>query len=198
MTSKVQARLRVATHSSHVRINQHPLLTGLTARDYPMSRYRTVLAAYYHLYAALEQRIAQFTQHHPDLFDYSLRWKQPWLQADLTYLKIDPLLASNRPRRPLLVPPIDTIGAFIGLLYPLEGATLGGQVISQQLKTHLGLSADQGSRFFSGFGADTMARWQDYCQFADSIQDNTLACQMAETTAVLIFNAFEEVLNDYQ
>ncbi len=187
----VQVRLRRSTHPFHVRINHHPLLVGLTEPDYPFERYLTVLKAYFHLYQVLELRIQQFMQHHPVPFDYASRLKLPWLREDLNYFQVEPGL----PAYPVEFPEILNIGQLIGVLYPLEGASLGGQVVAKSLKQHLALSSSQGSRFFNGYGADTGCLWEAFGRFADTVQDNETLCQAAEEAAVLTFVKFEEALN---
>jgi heme oxygenase (biliverdin-IX-beta and delta-forming) len=187
-STRVQVRLRRISHPFHVRINHHPLLVGLTEPEYPLSSYLFVLKSYFHLYAALELRIQQFLQAHPVSFSYEL--KQPWLQEDLIYFKADPGV------RPVIFPEILNMGQLIGVLYPLEGASLGGQVVSRQLKNNLGLTSSQGARFFNGYGADTALKWGEFCQFADTVQHDEALCQAAENSALLTFGKFEEALND--
>jgi len=196
MKNNVQARLRAASHPCHVRINHHPLLVGLTGSDYPEASYRTVLVAYFHLYEMLEQRISQFIEQHGVAFDYSSRVKLPWLQADLDFLHEDPRAASNRPAAQIEFPAISSVGQLIGVLYPLEGASLGGQVVAQHLQKNRGYTLNAGARFFNAYGENTAARWQEFCQFADTIQLDEEQCQFAEATALLTFNTFEKVLNE--
>ena len=50
-----------------------------------------------------------------------------------------------------------------GCLYVLEGATLGGQIVARHLQASLGLTADCGASYFSGYGVDTGPRWKAFC-----------------------------------
>lgn len=196
-TVKVQARLRRVSHPFHVRINHHPLLVGLTCRNYPVSTYRTVLIAYFHLYEKLEMRIAEFLQRHTVQFDYSDRLKLPWIRDDLIFLNEDPLIDANLPAQGIEIPQIENVGQLIGVLYPIEGASLGGQVVSQHLKNNFQYSEAQGARFFNGYGDKTSEKWAEFCHFSDSIQGRTEQCKAAEDAALFVFNKFKEVLNDY-
>lgn len=193
MNHIVQVRLRAVSHASHVRLNHHPLLAGLAGRAYSLSAYRTVLVAYYHLYQLLEMRIEQFIRVNRTPFDYSVRLKLPWLVDDLQFFNENP--HAHRPVPPLDFPEITGIGQLIGVLYPVEGATLGGQVISRHLFDKHGLT--QGARFFNGYGNVTQENWQQFCLFAESIGGDERQCQAAEAAALLTFNRFEEVLNAY-
>jgi heme oxygenase len=189
----VQLRLRAVSHTSHVRINHHPLLAGLAGRDYPLSTYRTVLVAYYHLYQQIEIRIEQFIRKGNIPFDYSARLKLPWLADDLKFFNENP--QARLPVPPLDFPEITSIGQLVGVLYTVEGSTLGGQVISRQLLEIHRLTL--GARFFNGYGKDTEENWQRFCQFAEAIQCDEIQCQTAEAAALLTFNGFEGVLNAY-
>ena len=57
--SAVRRLLRDGTHAEHVRLNQHPLLAGITRPDYALTTYQLVLTAYFHFYRALEAAIDQ-------------------------------------------------------------------------------------------------------------------------------------------
>lgn len=89
------------------------------------------------------------------------------------------------------------IGALIGTLYAIEGATLGGQVISRHLQTTLGLTASTGARFFNGYGdtLSTQQHWQEFCQFAGSIADRPQLVLSAQLAAVRMFELIESQLD---
>jgi heme oxygenase len=48
-------------------------------------------------------------------------------------------------------------------LYVIEGATLGGRIITRQLQTQLGLKPESGGAFFDGYGAQTGPYWKAFC-----------------------------------
>ncbi len=155
----LHAALRQATHAAHVRLNHHPLLAGLIRPGYRLATYRDVLCRYAHGYAALEGRILAWLARHPGVFDYAGRRKLGWLEQDLAWFGDLPLA---RAPAGAVCPDIDSPGDLLGVLYPLEGATLGGQVIAPHLERHLGLTPQAGARFFAAYGADTGGRWRDF------------------------------------
>lgn len=63
----------------------------------------------------------------------------------------------------------------LGCLYVIEGATLGGRVITRHLQNQLGTTPDSGGAFFDGYGAETGSRWKAFCtmlsQYADHSAD---------------------------
>ena len=194
--SAVDARqqLRGGTHDEHVRLNQHPMLVGLTRPGYPMERYRMLMAAYYHFYRAIEDGIEHFGN---AAFDYAPRRKLPWLQEDLAYLDTDPLAAESLPRQPLPDMTPEDIGELAGMLYTIEGSTLGGQVISRHLSAHHGLGADCGGRFFSAYRDLTDQRWQEVQQFLNATPVTDTFTRRAVGASRRTFALIETILDDF-
>ncbi|MEI7841913.1 MAG: biliverdin-producing heme oxygenase [Gallionellaceae bacterium] len=193
--NNVLARLRSATHPMHVRLNHHPRLLGLLKKDLQLASYIAVLATYLPLYKKLEKQILQFASQHSLPFDYSTRVKQHWLQEDLDYLKVDP--KNYLPDSAIEIQEIKSVGEWVGLLYPIEGSTLGGQVILKHVQSNLGLTREGGARFFSGYGQNTPLLWNEFGQFANSILRDETECKLAEITAIKLFEKFEEALNEH-
>ena len=195
-TESVLRSLRDATHDVHVRINHHPFIQGLTKPGFPIESYKRLLGAYFHLYEAIEREIDVFALAHPTVLRYEPRRKLPWLRADLEFLNIDPRASPHCGTGPRALPPIPDVGAFIGMLYVIEGATLGGQVISRHLHRHLGLSGVAGARFFNGYGDETKTQqqWQDFRRLAGHTIGNETLLLSAQKSAVDVFKLFEEKL----
>ncbi len=187
-------QLRRGTHDEHVRLNQHPMLLGLTRPGYPMARYRMLMAAYYHFYRAIEEGIEQSGD---AAFDYAPRRKLPWLQEDLAYLDIDPLAAENLPRQPLPDMTPEDVGELAGMLYTIEGSTLGGQVISRHLSVHHGLGPDCGGRFFSAYHHLTDQRWHEFQQFLNSTLLADTMTRRAISASRRTFALIETILDDF-
>lgn len=189
--------LRAATHAAHVRINRHPFIAGLTKPGFPMERYRQLLAAYFDIYGLIEDAIERCERTHAVNFAYGPRKKRPWLEADLRQLHIDTVGAPQGAHGAGLAP-LEDVGGLVGTLYVIEGATLGGQVISRHLRSTLGLDADNGARFFNGYGdsATTQLQWLAFCQFAESIAGSPQWMQSAQSAAIAVFELIEKRLDD--
>ncbi len=106
------------------------------------------------LYQPLEDALA--TLPIPAAFALPDRRKAPHLHADLRQLGF-----LERPA-PLIMPSPFPLPAAFGTLYVLEGATLGGQIISRHLHRHLHVGPENGGRFYHGYGADTGAMWRAF------------------------------------
>ena len=88
--------------------------------------------------------------------DFVPRLKAPLIEQDLRVLGMQqPRLGEAQPlaRR--------NLDFALGCLYVLEGATLGGQIISRHLAT-LGIGPANGGLFFHGYGARTSEMWKSF------------------------------------
>lgn len=189
--------LRQATHGAHVSLNHHPLLAGIVRPAYTLTTYARVLVAYFHLYRSLETAITDFMDDAALTFDYAARCKTPLLAADLRVLGIDADDPAWRPPQPLGAVPIMNAAQLVGVLYTIEGATLGGQVITRHIEANLGLAIDSGARFFNGYGIRTEAHWSQFEAFMESACGSADERACAALSARATFAAMEGVLNDY-
>jgi len=196
----VCVQLRDATHASHVRINRHPYLSGLLKAGYPLAQYQTLLAMYAVLYAAIESQVASFLAVNDVPFEYGHCHKTQWLREDLAHFGIN---LHEAPWQPPALPTLLILadrGALIGTLYAIEGATLGGEVISRHLQDHLQLGPSTGARFFNGYGdaLTTRRNWQTFSGFANSIGTDKNLQASAVLSAVSIFELIEYQLDALQ
>jgi len=139
-------RLRRETRSEHEAIEAALALDG----DLTGARYRRVLERFYGFYLPLERELAAL--------GVSERAKTPLLHADLEALGIDPAAV------PLCaeIPRPRTQPEALGVRYVLEGATLGGQIISRRVQSALAITPQRGGRFFHGYGDRTGELWQAF------------------------------------
>jgi len=89
--------------------------------------------------------------------DFAARRKLPLLERDLDALGIP---RSQAPDDEGPSTQMDLDFAF-GYMYVVEGATLGGQVISRHL-AKLGIGPDNGGLFFNGYGSRTGEMWKSF------------------------------------
>ena len=195
----VHQLLRTRTLAAHEHLNQHPLLAGLTQPGYPLRSYWLVLSAYYHFYRAMESLIERASERLKSGFDYIPRRKHGWLRQDLVdSFHIDPEDTFWRPKRKFLPIRIEAPAELVGVLYSIEGATLGGQAISRQIQaSRLGVTADHGGRFFHGYGEQTTSRWNEFLTFAEQICPAAAQREKAAHAALAVFAEVEAALDDY-
>lgn len=190
----IHQQLRCSTHGAHVRLNRHPLLGQLTRPALDILVYTHLLHLYLDFYRAIETVIHDYFAEGVEDFDYGERYKTDWLVQDLHHLGEVP--ADTRYRSPALVfKKPKNKAELVGLLYPLEGSTLGGQLISRRLQENLGLAAGTGGRFFYGYGEDTAGRWAEFLDFAGRSVNSPGGIDQACAVARGVFNMLEEHLD---
>jgi heme oxygenase (biliverdin-IX-beta and delta-forming) len=125
------ARLRAATADAHASIERtFDLFSMLSSHN----SYRTTLIAFHGFFAVVEPRLeATLT----DPAFYPTRRKLPLLQADLLALGLQAEDVARLPHCPWS-PAICNRHEAMGTLYVLEGATLGGAIISRMALNRLG------------------------------------------------------------
>lgn len=187
--SDLHARLRLATKALHHLLDHHPVVAPLVRDDLTLDQYGDALAALHGVYAPLEAGIDAFLKTMPGLFDYNPRRKLPALQDDLAKLGRRPWsrqISHTTPAR---------VAELVGVLYTVEGTTMGGQHILRCLRQR---NFDRlPTRFFSVYGDQTDSLWGDFLAFADR------ACpaaehRRAEATALALFQAVKTYLDGWQ
>lgn len=187
----LRARLLAATHAEHARINRHPRLAGLTRPGYRLAQYRTLLPVYHRFYGLVEGAVLERLKADAVDFSYQERRKLPWLDQDLAVLGLSPPVLGAGPACRCA-----DLAEAIGALYPIEGSTLGGQLILGHLRDNLGLTATTGARFFHGYGADTQRRWAEFLAFAERLVADPDGQERAARMAVQVFRLLRTLLDD--
>jgi heme oxygenase len=185
MTSPLLTALRDATAPHHRRLE---LRIPLTDPDLSLSDYAATLRAYLGFYTPVEAKLAPLIQPVTELA-WDQRRKSHLLAADLQRLNAG---ASDAPHCTKL-PALDSYAAAIGVMYVLEGATLGGRALLKMFGTRLAPSG--AIDFLNGYGADTSPRWKQFTDYlwriaAPADRDT------AVTAAVSTFTQFEQWLDD--
>ncbi len=153
----VTRRLRVETQDVHSHLEAElTLLDGDLERD----RYVALMQRFYGFHVVLEPRLDAWHEN-ADLIDWPPRRKVGLLQGDLGTLGVDPATVAELPRCPN-VPVVTSTAEALGVLYVVEGATLGGRIIAAHLRdSDVPASA---LSFFTSYGADVGRRWHHWRQ----------------------------------
>jgi heme oxygenase len=152
-------RLKLATSASHTALeDQLPLMHA----DLSLDAYRQFVGRFFGFYAPLEAQLLA-SAHWPQLaFDYAARQKTPRLAQDLLAMGSSAEALAAVPQCADL-PTLTTPEQILGCLYVIEGATLGGRIITRQLQAQLDLTPETGGAFFDGYGAQTGPYWKAFC-----------------------------------
>jgi heme oxygenase len=141
-------RLRGETASEHVRLER---VTGMMSPHLTVDGYRRYLLEMGAVHAALEPRLSGLEGLAAALPDVEQRRKLPLLERDLAALGVSPSaladLARSRPP-----PPCSGVAEALGVLYVLEGSTLGGRLIRRHLEAVLGSSVAGATSYLDAYG----------------------------------------------
>ncbi|MCX6130040.1 MAG: biliverdin-producing heme oxygenase, partial [Proteobacteria bacterium] len=125
-----------------------------------VAEYRRHLQELFAFYRPLEAAIAEFLKGQSDAFSMYKRYKAPWLAEDLKSLSFESSSLPYRSAHPE-IPQVSSMASLVGILYVIEGSTLGGQVIRRILKTKLGLD-DSLMRFYIAYDGQTQENWNSF------------------------------------
>jgi len=158
-----------------------------------LQAFERLIRAYYGFYQPLENAL-QDSGAIPADFDLVSRLKTPTLQRDLQ------ALGANGGEFSLCchLPAIDSAAACLGVLYVLEGATLGGQILRREIAARLGLGADNGAAFLDIYGAATGRRWRDFIEYLGSRPMHADEREIVVTAAHTTFSCFERWLESQE
>ncbi len=151
--------------------------------------YTRLLAAYYGFYQAIEDALTHSAWIPPG-FDLHARLKTPALEQDLQALNINPGTLAQCPT----LPAMNSQGSVLGVLYVLEGATLGGNVLRKRIAEHLGLDAHNGCAFLYVYGEATGRQWKSFLEFLSDVPLDAQGCDEAVNAACSTFSCFERWL----
>ncbi len=157
----LSARLRLQTRAAHDRIEANPHFARLMAPDLTRPEYHALVARLFGHHAAAEAGLAGAAALLPDRLGLAGRLRRTaLLGADLVALGSTPVQVAALPRCPGLA--LRRPEEAWGVLYVLEGSSLGGQVIARHLAQHLQIGPSTGASGMAPYGAETGALWRGF------------------------------------
>ncbi len=154
LSKSLMLRLRAATAEHHRAIeNSIGLATSPDA-------HRRIITAFYGFLQPWEQQLGRLQCESIQTL-YLNRFKTPRLNADLHSFGLTAREIASLPICTDL-PDLSTLSSALGSLYVLEGATLGGQVISRHCEAVLGMVDGVGYTYFQGYHGETGAMWRAF------------------------------------
>ena len=152
----ILAELKEQTRAQHENLES---VVDVMNKMFTRADYETLLIKFYRFYSAVEPKVAA-NDMPANGIDATERTKLKWLERDLTALG-----AFDRAKQlPELsdTPVLDTPAKALGAMYVMEGATLGGQVITRHLRQHLDLTPETGGAFFNSYGERVGPMWKEF------------------------------------
>ncbi|HEY0791774.1 MAG TPA: biliverdin-producing heme oxygenase, partial [Chthoniobacterales bacterium] len=159
----------------------------LLADNLDLFTYRSVLECFFGLYAPLEEGLGKLRPCLAELTDLEQRWKTPLLAHDLSALGVR---LPDVPLSPYGNLPLESRAQALGVMYVLEGATLGGQIMARHVRERLHLDEANGASFLQGYGRLTGPRWQAFLTVARRLIGDHAEASEAVASAGRTFEAF--------
>lgn len=137
----------------------------LLRSDLSFDEYIHLLERFYGFYLPVEKLLLAQDS------DYDNRQKIPLLAQDLIFFNRE---LESVPVMPSELLSLNTKEEVLGLLYVIEGSTLGGQVLRQHFQKKFELD-EKGISFFTGYGRETGPMWKEFQQkLKNSLQEQGL------------------------
>jgi len=176
--------IKQATAPLHQKVEEH-LSKILFNKALKTDSYLSVLLAMSRSYNAMENSLNYFPLTKNLLINRS---KLLWLRNDIEYLQTI-CNQIDLPENDTAVLTIKSDAHAMGMLYVMEGATLGGGFIQRKLLAHHWLSNEKGIQFFSNYGKERMLQWQGFLELLQYFyQQNPNTKAAIKDGAVIAFN----------
>lgn len=154
--------LRTETTQAHEAIEGVVKFDAITTSS---QSYLSLLETFYGFYLPVEKGLLQFEEDFNKLgLKLRSRLKQDLLQDDLSLMGNKKEIDYCDPK-----PLMSSVYEALGVLYVLEGSTLGGQVIHKHLMMKNDFSQRSELKFHAGYGKDTLKMWSEFKDVLNSV-----------------------------
>ena len=154
-----------------------------------LEAYGRTLRLFYAFHRPLEEAFARIPGWAGVGIDPQERRKTPLLAADLRRLGIAEDSTPPPGAGPLPLP--GDLAEALGVMYVLEGSTLGGRYIRKQVQAGLGLTPGDGASYFDSYGDRVGAMWKAFGAAVDAFATTGAVRDAAVRSAVATFTAFD-------
>lgn len=123
--------------------------------------------------------------------------KTEWLQQDLKAVASLSDVPPDSSDEPFHLVPSEKhlVSQLGGILYVMEGMTLGAMQISKALKDQMQIDVDTGGRFFVGYGKETRTCWAQLKEWLEGVGHRPDHCDdVAIESAKAVFRHFAHAL----
>jgi heme oxygenase len=183
--TSLRQRLRRETAAAHQHLEAQLALVdpGLDVR-----RYRRVLETFYGFYVPVEIDVTRVAAAGSPL-GFQLRDRAGLIERDLLALGLS---STDLAALPLCRdrPELSSVEDLAGCLYVLEGACLGGQILTPLLHRRIGVAKESGAAFFAGDEERTLPRWTVIVAWLDGLPRTGASTAKVISAATSTFEAF--------
>lgn len=150
--------LKTKTSFSHKKLEELPVSMSIMSPAMKIEDYTYYLSLMHDVHYDTEEFIFPFFA--DSINDLELRRKKHLIENDLLFLN------SNKKNTEKVFRKEGISEAFaLGILYVVEGSTLGGRFILKNVSKFPELSGDKGVSYFNGYGDKTGSFWKSFLNF---------------------------------
>lgn len=180
--------LKSQTADSHKKLEGLSVSMSIMSPDMKIEEYANYLKLMHDVHQDTEETIFPLFTNLID--DIEQRRKKQLIEADLSFLNYDVTTAEKVFKAENFSVPFA-----LGILYVVEGSTLGGRFILKNVSRVPQLSGDKGVSYFNGYGEKTGFFWKSFLNFLSEYeQENNCGDAIVEGA---IF-AFDNIYNHFQ
>lgn len=151
------------TADSHKKLESLPVSSSILSPAMKVSDYTHYLSLMHDVHQNTEELIYPIVS--GIITDLNERRKKHLIEEDLSYLNHNKTATKcvfdNRNI---------TLPFALGILYVVEGASLGGRFILKNIITVPGLDKDKGTSYFKGYGEKTGSYWKSFLNFLEAYE----------------------------
>lgn len=158
--------LRNSTSQSHTDLENLPVSLSITNPAVTLKEYTDYLSLMHDVVKDAEQNIFnKLTTIIPDL---DQRTKAGLIEEDLLFAGINKTTNTTPLSHSL---PNESVAFALGIMYVIEGSTLGGRFILKNITQALGLDSEKGAKYFAGYGNTTGSHWKNFLNYMVKYQE---------------------------
>jgi heme oxygenase (biliverdin-IX-beta and delta-forming) len=185
-------RIRSRTAFAHAALEQTPLMCTFADANLSTEVYGAYLCLQWQLHSPLEASLLRWLP--PACAELRLQ-KCDWLRNDLQAMGMWPAASESVVTDADADAGVGSWAQAMGVLYVLEGSTLGLQVVRKQLQDKHPALRDAG-RFMLGYGQDTGRHWRDFLVQLETVAE--VDWPLAEEAASATFDSFLEGFSRFE
>ena len=181
-------RLRQETADSHQKLEDNQLSKAILLPSVSIADYQAYLAALFGMTIACEEQVFPAIAH--KITDLQQRYK--------SQLIMDDLIATGFSDEKINALPVyryqfASTAEALGIMYVLEGSTLGGRILYKQINETLGFTPENGASYFWGYGAQTGNLWKSFISSLTQFVEMGGTVESAKKTFTIIDNWLSQI-----
>ena len=189
-TNGIHERLKQDTQSAHQKLDHHPYLLKLVSDKLCTKSYAEILNAKW--FGLAESNIHQHLLNVNDIAH--IESKQALINKDIMALQ-SPIEHTSTPSTCAL-PLASNLHQALGVLYVVEGSTLGGQIIAPRVIKALGRT--DVCAFYQCYGANKLTNFKNTLTFIQQNTKNEEQVNQVVEGAKLSFESLYQYLSDWR